>query len=100
MNTAVHYKIDTMLDGQKRPSSVMFRWLKLCFGFFLVWVFMFVLAPAIEKLPHVKPLAQFIEDTGIDASALYYTELPETADAEMYLRDAARYAPRGGSGGE
>jgi hypothetical protein len=65
----------------------------LLLGFALVWAFMFIVAPWIEESPAVKPLAQFIQDTGIDASALYYTEIDETAEAEMYFYDAANYSP-------
>jgi hypothetical protein len=54
---------------------------------------MFVVAPWIEKTPAVRPPAQFIEETGIDAGALYYTEIDETSEAEMYLHDSSEYTP-------
>ena len=81
------------VEGPRRPSTVAGRIARLLFGFGLVWLFMFVLAPWMAESPRIKPLAQFIENTGIDASALYYTEVEETADAEMYLIDARRYSP-------
>lgn len=93
MNIALSKKLIRTPDGQRCPSGRIFRWLGLLFGFFLVWVFMFIIAPWIERAPAVRPLTRFIEDTGIDAGALYYTEIDETADAEMYLHDAYTYAP-------
>ena len=93
MDIAINHKLNKTLDGHKRPSGAVRKWLGLFLGFFLVWIFMFIIAPAIEKTDAVKPFAQFIEDSGIDAGALYYTEIEETAEAEMYLLDAARYAP-------
>ena len=93
MDAEASHKFSTILDGQRRPSSMISRWAGLLLGFFLVWLFMFVVAPWIAGSPQVKPLAQFIEETGIDAGALYYTEIEETAEAEMYLHDAGRYSP-------
>jgi hypothetical protein len=61
----------------------------------LVWAFMFALAPMLQALPTVRAIADSIDETGINASALYYTDLDETAEAEMFLRNAERYAPVG-----
>ena len=56
---------------------------------------MFVIAPAIEKSPAVKPLADFIEESGIDASALYYTEVEEASIAELNMRHTMEFMPKG-----
>jgi hypothetical protein len=93
MNIMSVQKIHRVAGEHKKLPDVVCRWLMLCAAIFLLWLFMFVIAPWVGTFPLVKPLAQFIEDTGIDASALYYTEIDETAEAEMYLRDAARFAP-------
>lgn len=84
------------LDGHGRPSSVLLRWAGLFFGLFLIWVFMFVIAPWVEKWPSVKPIADFVEETGINASGLYYTDVEETSEAELNLRSTFEYAPAGG----
>ena len=93
MDIAVSQNINKALDGQKRPSNVILRWLGLFFGFFLVWIFMFVIAPWIQESPAVRPLADFIEETGIDAGALYYTEVEEASEAELHMRHALKYSP-------
>ncbi|KPK36267.1 MAG: hypothetical protein AMK70_02960 [Nitrospira bacterium SG8_35_1] len=95
MNTAVSHKLNRTLDGQRRPSSDLFRWAGLLLGFFLVWLFMFVIAPVIEESPAVKPLADFIEESGIDASALYYTEVEEASVAELNMRHTMEFMPTG-----
>jgi hypothetical protein len=56
---------------------------------------MFVIAPWIETFPMVKPLTEFIEESGIDASALYYTEVEEASEAELNMRSTMEYLPKG-----
>ncbi len=80
-------------DGRQRPSGIFRKWAALLFGVFLIWLFMFVIAPWIQKSPSVKPLADFIEESGIDASALFYTEVEEASDAELYMRSTLEYGP-------
>ncbi len=95
MEISVNQEIGKVMDGQKRPSSLIRKWAALFFGFLLVWVFMFVIAPWIQKSPSVKPLAEFIEESGIDASALYYTEVDEVGDAETNIRNTLKFPPHG-----
>jgi hypothetical protein len=72
------------------------RWIALGLCVLVVWVVMFVIAPMGQRLASIRPLADYIDETGINASALYYTGVPETAEAEMYLRHASKYPPTGG----
>jgi hypothetical protein len=78
-----------------RPSSWIRKWTALlcCFG--LVWFFIMVLAPIFQKIPMVNDLSSYIEETGIDASALYYTEVEEAAMAELGARGTIDYPPLG-----
>ncbi len=71
------------------------RWAALAFGLAVIWAFVFVIAPALQKNEMVRPLAEYVRESGIDASALYYTEVKETGEAEVYLRDAFAYSPKG-----
>lgn len=95
MDIAAIQKINRVPDGNRHPSGVMVKWLGFFLSVFLVWVFMCIVAPWIEKSPAVKPLAEFIEDTGIDASALYYTEVEEASEAELNMRHTMKYLPQG-----
>lgn len=83
----------TAWEGEKHPVSAVRRWLAflVCVG--VVWMFMFVLAPMMQRIPPVGSLAASIEETGINASALYYTGVDETAEAGMYLHNARTYTP-------
>ena len=86
--------------GPRGPSvlsasgGLLKRWAALGLCLLVLWVFVFVVAPLLEQVPAVGRITSYVERSGIDASALYYTELEETAEAEMHLRDAATYAPR------
>jgi hypothetical protein len=71
------------------------RWLLCLLGFFTIWVFMFVVGPFLAKSSWIKPLADFIEESGIDAGAIYYTEVEEVGEAEMNMRGTFKYTPRG-----
>ena len=57
------------------------------------WGFIFVLAPAMQRMPAIGAIVKYIEESGINASALYYTGIEETAEAEMYLHNAEVYSP-------
>jgi hypothetical protein len=69
------------------------RWAAFAAGIAVIWAFAFVIAPALQENDMVRPLAEYVRESGIDASALYYTEVQETGEAEMYLRDALTYGP-------
>jgi hypothetical protein len=93
MTTAtIGSRIPGGLDG--RPGTLR-KWAALAAGMAIVWVFIFVIAPALQKNEMVQPLAEYVRESGIEASALYYTGVEETGEAEAYLRDAFAYAPAG-----
>ena len=71
------------------------KWGTLAAGLAIVWAFMFIIAPQLQKNELVRPLAEYVRESGIEASALYYTGVQETGEAEAYLRDAFRYGPVG-----
>jgi hypothetical protein len=47
----------------------------------------------LRVLPQIGSITAHIEETGINASAFYYTGLDETAEAEMYLHNADTHTP-------
>jgi hypothetical protein len=84
------------LNGPTRrehPARLVKRWAAFIVCLTVVWAFVFVIAPALQKVPLVGSLTAYIEQSGINASALYYTGVEETAEAEMYLHNAEVYAP-------
>jgi len=65
-----------------------------------VLLLMFVIGPALQDLPLVRPLATFVEERDIDAGALYYTEIEEFAEAEINMNHTMKYMPAGDSNPE
>jgi len=61
-------------NRQRREHTRRAAWLRLIGGVGLVWVFAFMLAAWGQRLVPVAELHDFVEERGIDASALFYTE--------------------------
>ncbi len=68
--------------------------LRLWVTFMLILLFIFYVAPLMTRLPMLRSLTDFIEERGIDAGALYYTELEEFAEAEAQMSNTMVYMPR------
>jgi hypothetical protein len=79
----------------KRFLPIARRWARLFLGVLLIWAFMFILAPWVEKAPVVEPVIRFIEEHSIDASALYYTEIEEFSEAGIHMENTMNFSPRG-----
>jgi hypothetical protein len=82
------------IDARPNLSTLLRRWTALAICVLIVWALMFLVAPMLQRLPAINALTSYIDDSGINASALYYTGLDETAEAEMYLYEAEKHAPR------
>ena len=78
-----------------RPSEKVKRWLYLFVGIGCILIFVFRIAPWLAERPAIKPMVEFVEKSGIDASALYYTEVEESGDAGTHMRNTMAYPPKG-----
>ena len=67
---------------------------RLLGSFVLILLFIFYVAPWMTGLPMLRSLTGFIEERGIDAGALYYTDLEEFAEAEAQMSNTMAYMPR------
>lgn len=79
------------------PTSLPRRLLRLAACLFGIWLFLWVLTPIIVS--HIPALAYYGEvalENNIQPGALYYTDVPVTADAEQNNRDTVRFLPHGG----
>jgi hypothetical protein len=65
----------------------------LLLSIMIVMFFVFVLAPGIDNVPHVKPLINFIDEYEINAAALYYTDIDEFSVAEINIKNTLDYSP-------
>jgi hypothetical protein len=98
METAISQRgVGTGL-GLKRFLPLAWRWARLFLCVLLIWAFMFIVAPWVEKMPAVAPIICFIDENYIDAGALYYTEIEEFFEAEIHMENTMNFAPRGHSG--
>lgn len=61
----------------------------------VIWLFMFQVAPRMEKFSSIQPIVNFIEERSIDADALLYTEIEEFSEANINMENTMDYMPRG-----
>ncbi|MHC4607013.1 MAG: hypothetical protein ACYTAF_08735 [Planctomycetota bacterium] len=71
-------------------------WMQLALAVGALMAAVFLAAPALERIPAVGEIHRHVHERGIDADALFYTDVEEFADAETYVRDALEYAPSPG----
>jgi len=58
----------------------------------ILWFLVFIVAPFFrEQSPSIKKLARYIDESGIDAGAIYYTEVEEVSDADLAVRNTFRF---------
>ncbi len=70
------------------------RWGLFLAGLGGIVFFIFVVAPLGQRVGLVKKIHTFIEERGIDATPLFYTEAEEFDRVDRHMRDAARFAPK------
>ena len=80
-------------NGKNRVLKKIKDYLYLIVSISVVTVFVLFLAPCIDDAPYVKPLTKFIDDRGIDAGALYYTDIEEFSIAEINMKNTIDYLP-------
>ncbi|MDR2820747.1 MAG: hypothetical protein LBB60_09505 [Desulfovibrio sp.] len=72
--------------------SALTRMVRLGLALAVLLVVVYVLAPL--PLQHFGPMRvydQVVQETGITPGVLFYSEVPQTRDAEMNNRDSIRY---------
>ena len=56
--------------------------------FFMLW-----LGPRLEKTAYVAPMAEFIEERGIEANMYFYTEVEAFSEANINMDNTMKYPP-------
>jgi len=89
-------KTDTKhsVQGPANSPAGAYAWLRLFVGLALVVFFMFVIAPLGDRLPGFDSMFRSIEQKNIKATALYYTDIDEFADAAVSMRNSLTYPPQ------
>jgi hypothetical protein len=63
----------------------------------MILLFAFAAIPRLQRLGPVHEVRAAIQRSGVDATALFYTESHLSAEAEATLRDALRFSTRHGN---
>jgi hypothetical protein len=74
--------------------GAMHRWARFFAGVLVILAFAFGVLPAVQRLGPVREVHDAIQESGIDATALFYTESEMSSDAEASIRNALRYPAR------
>jgi hypothetical protein len=83
--------------GAPTPQSAFFPWLSLITGFILIWALIFGVGSLAQLLPGAKHMARVIDERGLRATAVYYTDFEEPAEGSEWIRDSLDYVPGGGN---
>lgn len=84
---------NTIPGGSSDPPRDPKAWLWLAVGLVLIIIFMFVMEPFKKIFPGMETMSAFIEERGIRATALYYTDIDEFGEAAASLRNTLEYSP-------
>ena len=71
-------------------------WLKLIIGFVMIWALIFGVGSLARLLPGARHMAQVIDERGLRATAIYYTDFEEPAEGSERIRDSLDYMPGSG----
>ena len=73
-------------------SQQALNWLKLLSWIAGILFFTYGLAPWMQgKSEAIQTLSTYIDQSGIDAGAIYYTEVEEVGEADLMIRDTFRF---------
>ena len=83
------------INDSNETQPIRFKGVRdLLLSIMLILIFMFGIAPLMDRLPFIRPLVDFIEERDIDAGALYYTEIEEFSEAAIQMENTMDYGPR------
>ena len=81
--------------GAEAPQAAFSSWLKLIIGFVLIWALIFGGGSLARLLPGAKHMAKVIDERGLRATAIYYTDFEEPAEGSESIRDSLDFEPGG-----
>jgi len=80
--------------GSQNPPGRLKSWFKLFIGIAVLWFLTYVVGPYIDNLPWIKTVTSFIDDSGINTPAFYYTGVEEVGEAVVSIRNSLDYPPK------
>ena len=75
------------------PPRTARRWAQFLGGLLVILLFAFGAIPALQRLGPIREVREVIRRSGIDATALFYTESDVSSEAEASILNAIRYSP-------
>jgi len=72
-------------------KGFLWRWGAFIFSLFIMWLFVFQVAPAMQHIECIAVVHNAVRDYDIDATGLIYTEVELFGDADVHMRDAMKY---------
>lgn len=71
--------------------------MKLCLALGILWLIIYVVGPfLVDSIRPFREYARTVDETGIMPGALYYTDVPQSRDAEINNRNAIRFMVKKG----
>ena len=70
------------------------RWARFLAGAAVILVFAFAVIPGLQQIGLIREAHDAIQKSGIDATALFYSEAAVSSEAESSIRNALRYPAR------
>lgn len=83
--------MSTSTSSPQPSPSLPVRLGRLCVAAAVFWVLYLVTPIFVESFPPLREYARVVEETGIMPGALFYTDIPQSIEAEFNNRDAIRY---------
>lgn len=80
--------------GARAPRAALSPGARLVLGFVLIWAVIFAAGSLARLIPGAARMAQVIEERGLRATAIYYTDFEEPAEGSERIRDSLDYTPR------
>jgi hypothetical protein len=79
------------MKGTTERPSALHGWMRLVIGSIVILLVAFVVVPLVQRLGPVREVREAIDRSGIDASALFYTESDVSFEAESAIRNSLKY---------
>ena len=81
-------QISRIHQSQESKYFRLKQWFYLCIWFLGIFIFIFGIAPWLQvHISSVNQLSAFIRESGIDAGAIYYTEVEEVSRSDRLMRN-------------
>lgn len=89
-NASISTSVASGVDRTTLPAGRRLMSLLVALGG--LWLVMYVIAPfMVENIKPFREYAQTVDETGIIPGALYYTDVPQSQEAEVNNRNAIRF---------